>query len=151
MNPFHSLREYEDFVYTLQTRYPAVERSTLVIARRGKRVAVMRGELTFARGHRLTVQERLSLDTDRVVIEFYGYELWRGTDKLAWYDAQPHPHVPELQSTHPHHKHVPPDIKRNRIPAPQMRFAQPNLSVLIAEMETLVEQAIDEAADGKVA
>jgi hypothetical protein len=40
-----------------------------------------------------------------------------------------------LASTHPHHKHVPPGIKHNRIPAPNMRFTKPNLPALIEEIE----------------
>jgi hypothetical protein len=40
-----------------------------------------------------------------------------------------------LQSTHPHHKHEHPDIKHNRIVAPGLSFAQPNLPFLIAEIE----------------
>jgi len=31
--------------------------------------------------------------------EDYGYELWRNHEKLAWYDAQPHPNDPELATT----------------------------------------------------
>ncbi len=138
MNPFQSLREYEEFVYTLRERFPAIERSTLVVIPRGKRVAVVQGELAFAKGYRITIKERLSLDADLVVIESYGYELWHNADKIAWYDTQPHPDDPDLQSTHPHHKHVLPDIKHNRAPAPEMSFTQPNLAALIQEMETLV-------------
>jgi hypothetical protein len=40
-------------------------------------------------------------------------------------------------STHPHHKHIPPNIKHNRIPAPGLSFDQPNLPLLIAEIEQL--------------
>ena len=57
--------------------------------------------------------------------------------ELYWYDSQPHPHEPELQITHPHHKHNPPDIKHNRIPAPEMSFHQPNLPALIREIEEI--------------
>ena len=105
---------------------------------RGKRVAVVQGELTFANGYRITLKERLSLDADLVVIESYGYELWRNADKIAWYDTQPHPDAPLLQSTHPHHKHMLPDIKHRRVPAPEMSFTQPNLPALIREVEALV-------------
>lgn len=107
MNPFQSLHDYEEYIYTLRQRFPIIERSTLVVARRGKRVATLQGELTFAKGYRITIQERLSFDLDNVEIEFYGYELWLNADKLAWYDAQPHPNHPTLASTFPHHKHVP--------------------------------------------
>lgn len=138
MNPFQSLRDYEEFAYTLRERFPAIERSTLVVIPRGKRVAVVQGEITFAKGYRITVKERLSFDSDSVVIESYGYELWHNADKIAWYDTQPHPDEPLLQSTHPHHKHVLPDIKHSRVPAPEMSFTQPNLTALIREAETLV-------------
>jgi hypothetical protein len=140
MNPFQSLREYEEFVYTLKNRFPSVERSTLVIVRRGKRVAVVQGEMTFTHGFRVTVKERLSVDTGRVVIESYGYELWHNADKIAWYDAQPHPDDPTLQATHPHHKHIPPDIKKTRTISPDMTFTRPNLPVLIREVELLIKR-----------
>jgi len=39
-----------------------------------------------------------------------------------------------LASTHPHHKHIPPDIKHNRIPAPELSFTQPNLPFLMQEI-----------------
>ena len=139
MNPFQSLRNYEEYVYTLKKYFPALQRSTLTIVRRGKRVAILKGELTFEQGYRLTAQERLSSDTGVVEIEFYGYELWQNTEKIAWYDAQPHPNNPELASSHPHHKHIPPDIKHNRIPAPNMSFHKPNLPFLIGEIEKLIE------------
>jgi len=42
-----------------------------------------------------------------------------------------------LASTFPLHKHVPPDIKHHRIPAPEMSFTQPNLLVLVREIEAL--------------
>lgn len=137
MNPFQSLRDYEEYVYTLRQHFSSIQRSTLVIVQRGRRVAVLQGELTFAQGYRITVRERLSFDTGSVQIEFYGYELWRGADKLAWYDAQPHPNDPALASTYPHHKHIPPNIKRNRISAPHMSFTRPNLPALIREIEEL--------------
>jgi hypothetical protein len=138
MNPFQSLRDYEEYVYTLKAAFSSVQRSTLVVIPRGKRIAVLQGELSFARGYRITVRERLSSDAGAVVIEAYGYELWRNADKLAWYDSQPHPGDPVLASSHPHHKHVPPDIKHNRIPAPQMSFMEPNLPVLIQEIEAML-------------
>jgi hypothetical protein len=53
------------------------------------------------------------------------------------FPLQPHPSDPTLASTDPHHKHVPPDIKRHRIPAPALSFTSPNLPVLIDEVERL--------------
>ncbi len=138
MNPFQSLLEYEKYVYTLRQQFSSIVRSTLVVVRRGKRTALLHGELVFAKGYRISIKERLSCDEGPVCIEDYGYELWRNTEKFAWYDAQPHPNDATLASTFPHHKHVPPDIKQHRIPAPSMSFTQPNLPALISEVEALL-------------
>ncbi len=137
MNPFQSLREYERFVYTLQQQYPAVVHATLTVARRGRGLATVVGELHFARGYRLVVAEIITWDEGPLLIQRYGYEVWQNSEKLYWYDPQPHPDQPELASTHPHHKHVPPDIKHHRLPAPGLRFDAPNLPLLVAEVEQL--------------
>ena len=136
MNPFASLREYERFVYTLPQQFPGIVRSTLVVAQRGRLFAELTGEIAFGSGHRLVVYERLSWDTGPLTIEGYGYEVWQGSDKLYWYDSQPHPNDPTLAGTAPHHKHVPPDIKSHRVPAADLRFSAPNLAFLIQEIET---------------
>lgn len=39
-----------------------------------------------------------------------------------------------------YHKHVPPNIKRNRIPAPGLGFEHPNLPQIVAEIEVLIAQ-----------
>lgn len=135
MNPFLSLHNYEEFIYTLKKSYPSVQSSTLIIVRRGKRTAIVQGEIIFAKGYRITIKERLSFDIDQVVIESYGYEFWCYDEKIAWYDSQPHPNEPKLASSYPHHKHISPDIKHNRIPAPGMRFDEPNLPFLIQEID----------------
>lgn len=44
-----------------------------------------------------------------------------------------------LDPTNPHHKHIPPDIKHHRIPAPELSFMHPNLPVLIEEVERLLK------------
>lgn len=64
-----------------------------------------------------------------------------------WYDSQPHPDDLTLSSTDPHHKHVPPNIKHHRVPAPQMSFTRPNLPVLIEEIEELVEGLKNDAEE----
>ena len=101
----------------------------------------------------LCVQEILNFELH--VIEGYGYEItqsqttidalpqaeeyckasYPSKDKLYWYDSFPHPNDPSLASTHPHHKHIHPNIKRNRIPAPDLTFTAPNLPFLIEEVE----------------
>ena len=136
MNPFASLREYERFIYTLQQQFPRIVRSTLVLAQRGRLFTELTGEIAFVSGHRLVVYERLSWDTGPLTIEGYSYEVWQGSDQLYWYDSQPHPHDPALARTDPHHKHIPPDIKRHRVPAADLSFGAPNLSFLIQEIET---------------
>jgi hypothetical protein len=110
----------------------------LVCVRRGATLARVSGDVQFGHGFRLVVRERLVFERLPVLIDAYGYEVWRGDEKLFWYDSQPHPDEPALSSTHPHHKHVPPDIKHNRVPAPEMSFEQPNLPALIAEIEGLI-------------
>ena len=141
MNPLQSLRDYEEFIYTLKQRFTSIQGSTLVVIRRGKRTALLVGELVFKRGYRISLKERLSYDNEVVSIEDYGYELWHNNEKIAWYDAQPHPNDAELALSFPHHKHVPPDIKHHRIPAPHISFNQPNVQVLIQEVEKLIELA----------
>jgi hypothetical protein len=94
------------------------------------------GEILFADGIRLEVTEVLDFGERR--IEDYGYTVYRGEERLYWYDSQPHPNDPSLAGTHPHHKHLPPDIKHNRVPAPGLRFTQPNLPFLIEEVLSIV-------------
>ncbi|MBD3304883.1 hypothetical protein GF339_00840 [candidate division KSB3 bacterium] len=101
-------------------------------------MARVSGEVFFDQNIRLIVRERILYDRLPAVIDGYGYEVWQGTQKLYWYDAQPHPDDANLQSTFPHHKHIPPDIKHHRIPTPIMSFTRPNLPELIHEIETLI-------------
>lgn len=137
-NPLRSAEDYELFVYSLPEAYPAIERSTLTFVRHGVSLARVAGEIFFPDGYRLVVRERLLFSRLPGVIDWYGYEVWKADEKLYWYDSQPHPNEPALQSTHPHHKHVPPDIKHNRIPAPNMHFSSPNLPGLIDELFALI-------------
>ncbi len=118
MNPFRSRCEYEEYVYTLPQRCQAVRSSTLVVAQRGACVVTVTGELTFPKGFRLVVKERLTFDGGVLHLENYGYEVWCNGEKLYWYDSQPHPDDATLAVTAPHHKHIPPDIKHHRVPAP---------------------------------
>lgn len=81
---------------------------------------------------KLRVVETLDF-IDQIILD-YSYEVWIGDEKQYWYDFWPHPDIPELAETHPHHKHVHPDIKHNRIPAKQLSFNRPNLPYLIQEI-----------------
>jgi hypothetical protein len=138
MNPLQSLAEYERFVYTLQQRFPALRRSTLVVIRRGRIVARLTGELEIG-SFRIVMREKLSFVIQPGRIMSYGYEIWRRDEKLFWYDSQSHPDDPSLAATDPHHKHMPPDIKHHRLPAPELSFSRPNLPFLIQEIEQLLE------------
>lgn len=143
MNPFQSLREYELFVYALPQQFPSIQSSTLMVIQRGKRLAEVTGEVMFADGRRLVVYERLTFDAGPLILEGYSYEVWRGSAKLYWYDSQPHPTDPTLASTNPHHKHIPPNIKHHRVPAPDLSLTAPNLAFLIHEIETTDRQELD--------
>ncbi len=137
MNPFQSLHEYEWFIYTLADGFPSIRHSTLTIVRISRGMAELRGDVDFSAGMRLRVYELLTWDGGTLLIDSYSYDVFQVDLQMYWYDSQPHPHIPELSSTHPHHKHIPPDIKHNRIPAPGLSFNTPNLPFLIREIETL--------------
>jgi len=135
VSPFQSLPDYEEFIYGLGLEYSEIQSSTLVLARRGPGVATLSGDVCFQGGYRLSVYEILTWDSGSVAIQSYSYEFSSAGQKVYWYDPQPHPNEPSLASTHPHHKHIPPNLKRHRIPAPGIRFDAPNLPFLIREIK----------------
>jgi hypothetical protein len=130
-----TLVAYERFVYSLQEHFPAILCSTLTVVHKGKDVAELRGEVEFEGKLCLGVREYLRFDLQPPRILQYSYEVRRGGEKLYWYDSQPHPNDSTLAGTYPHHKHIPPNIKRNRILAPHLGFTQFNLLFLIEEIE----------------
>lgn len=160
-DPLSSPEAYQAFVYALPVRYPSIQRSTLVYIASGNRFGRLEGIISFAGSIVLCVLEILNFDLQ--AIASYGYEISRSPmdlslaefpggsafckasyplkEKLYWYDSFPHPHISALASTHPHHKHIPPDIKHNRIPAPDISFIRPNLPFLIREIEALAPRA----------
>ena len=139
-NSLRTSEDYELFLYTITDQFSSVRRSTVTLIRRGATTARVTGEIYFNSNVRLVVRERLVYNRLPVVIDWYGYEVWRGDKKLYWYDSQPHPSDPDLQSTNPHHKHIPPNIMNHRIPAPEMSFTQPNLPALILEIEAVINE-----------
>ena len=138
-NPLRTPEDYELFLYTLIEQFPSVHRFTVTFVRRGATLARVAGELYFDQQVRLVIRERILYHRLPAIIDWYGYEVWQGEEKLYWYDSQPHPNDLALQSTHPHHKHIPPNVKHNRIPAPEMSFTRPHLPVLIQEIKSLIE------------
>ena len=132
-----TLLDYELFIYALQDDYPSIQMSTLTVIRQASDVATVEGDIFFHHDLRLRVLEVVRFDLIPPRLSRYGYEVWRGSEKLYWYDSHPHPNDPSLAATHPHHKHIPPDIKHHRVPAPELSFTQPNLPFLIREIEQL--------------
>ena len=135
-NPLKSLANYSHFVAQLFDR-ATVTRSTVVVWSESPYTGTAEGEVLFSNGIRLRMREEL--DFDAGLITAYGYEVYRGPERLYWYDDFPRPNDPRLAPTHPHHKHIPPDIKHHRVPAPEMSFTQPNLPILIREIEELAK------------
>ena len=131
-NPLKSLSDYSHFMAELFAR-PNVKSSTVAVWSDSQYTGVAEGDVIFTNGLRLRMREEV--DFDAGIIISYGYEVYRGEERLYWYDDFPHPNDPALASTIPHHKHIPPGIKHNRIPVSNMSFERPNLPVLIKEIE----------------
>ncbi len=134
-NPLGSLSNYSSFVADLLDHLQ-VTHSTVTVWSDSPFTGTADGEVFFATGFRLRIREEL--DFDAGLITSYGYEVYRGEERLYWYDDFPHPDDPNLASTFPHHKHIPPDIKHNRVPAPEISFRYPNLPILLREIEALI-------------
>ena len=126
---------YSQSLYRLVTDRSTVESHTIAVYTVGQTVGIVRGEIKFYTGHTLRVFEQVDFLEKRILK--YSYEVYFKDEQLWWYDPMPHPHIPALQDNHPHHKHVPPDIKHNRILALDISFIEPNLPYLVSEVENL--------------
>ena len=155
--------QYEQLIYTLPSRYSSIRLSTLVLTPPGMDSAQLTGLVAFGDDLVLCARDFAArqayelLDFSQGIIEAYRYEVSRcqppftasplpdaaeycrtnypGKEKLYGYDSWPHPNDSTLAATHPHHKHIPPNIKHHRVPAPDLSFARPNLPMLIVEIE----------------
>ena len=136
INPLKSLADYSRFVAELLNR-PTVLRTTVVVWSDSPHTGTTEGEVLFSNGFSLRMREEL--DFEAGLITSYGYEIYQRGERLYWYDDFPHPNDRALASTFPHHKHVLPNIKQNRVPAPEMSFTHPNLPVLIRQFEKLIK------------
>jgi len=132
MNLLNSIVEYEEFIYDLPNNYSAIKFSTLVLKRFGNSVAEVSGTIFFKKNVKLIVKELIDFRSE--LIKTYSYAVNITGEKQYWYDDQPHPNIPSLQSTHPHHKHIQPNIKHNRIPAKNLSFNKENISFIINEI-----------------
>ena len=135
-NALDSYGEYAKFIFFLLVDRPTIERHTIGVYTKSQTIGITRGRVFFRSGYELRVFEQVDFVTHRIVRYFY--ELTFEGEPLWWYDSMPHPDVAELQSTHPHHKHIPPDIKHHRVAAEEISFTCPNLPFLIEEIEKLV-------------
>ncbi len=129
-------KEYCSLLAGLPEHYPVILSATLSAYTIGPFTAEVTGQLIFAAGYTLDVWELLDLSTG--VIRSYSYELDQAEKRIWWYDPMEHPENPVLQSSFPQHKHIYPNIKQNRVPAPDISFTEPNLPFLIQEVEALL-------------
>jgi hypothetical protein len=130
--PLDDLINYSAFVYALAERNPVVTNSTLALAPIGATLAKLEGRVECRGGIHLEVWELIDFAAKR--IKTYSYEVYRGDEKICWYDSWEHPEIPVLASTFPHHKHVPPNLRDHRVPAPGISFASPNLDVVLRDV-----------------
>ena len=126
-----SRADYESRLYSLAEQYPEIASTSLRLYTNSATTALVRGSVYFCNGLELRVFEYLDF-TDGEILD-YSYTIFRGQERVRWYDPQPHPELFELAPTFPHHRHEPPDIKHNRRPAPGITFQAPNLPALIAD------------------
>jgi len=135
--PLKSLDNYSRFISEILDR-DDVEKTTITVWSNSPYSGTAEGEVFFKDGIRLRMREEL--DFDAGLITSYGYEVYKNETRLYWYDDFPHPNDISLASTFPHHKHIPPNIKRNRIPAPNIDFNHPNLPFILQEIDEIRHQ-----------
>ncbi|MET0030755.1 MAG: DUF6516 family protein [Limnospira maxima] len=135
--PLRSLDNYSSFISEILDR-DDVEKTTITAWSNSPYSGTAEGEVFFKDGIRLRMREEL--DFDAGLITSYGYEVYKNETRLYWYDDFPHPNDTSLASTFQHHKHIPPNIKRNRIPAPNIDFSHPNLPFILQEIDEIRRQ-----------
>jgi hypothetical protein len=132
---FPTRPEYETLIYGLPEAHPEILNSTLHLYSTSALTAIVEGQIQLKSGLVLHILEVLDFKERR--IQNYSYAIYQGTEKIRWYDPQPHPENSALKVTFPHHYHQEPDIKHNRQPAPGISFDSPNLSTVITDCVAL--------------
>ncbi len=127
--PLDDITSYSAFVYALAERHPFVMGSTLVLAPIGATLAKLEGRIECQHGIHLEIWELIDFAARR--IRTYSCEVYRGDEKICWHDCWEHPEIPALAATFPHHKHIQPNLRDNRVPAPRISFESPNLDVVL--------------------
>ncbi|MEK7730168.1 MAG: DUF6516 family protein [candidate division KSB1 bacterium] len=126
--------EYAVFLSTLFERFIAIQEVEFNTYLTSATEGYAEGTITFSDAVTLTFIEHIDFAAKRLFK--YGYTVYQAGAKIYYYDPQPHPNDPTLAATFPHHKHLPPDLKHHRIPAPAMTFEYSNLEFVIREIET---------------
>lgn len=130
--PLEDIASYSANVDSLAERHAFVINSTLALVPIGATLAKLEGRVECKNEIHLEIWELIDFAAKR--IRSYSYEVYRGDEKIGWYDSWEHPEIPALASTYPHHKHVPPNLRDNRISAPGISFDLPNLDVVLKDL-----------------
>jgi hypothetical protein len=132
--PLDSIVLYSAFVYALAQRHPSVTSSMLTLVPVGATLGRLEGRVECENQIHLEIWELIDFAARR--IRTYSYEVYRDGQKICWYDSWEHPEIPTLASTFPHHKHILPNLRDNRVPAPGISFESPNLDVVLNDVRT---------------
>jgi hypothetical protein len=89
---FPSQAGYERLVYTLPQDYPDIVSSSLRLHTASRGTTVVWGNIRFRNGLELRVSEIVDFVAGR--ISDYGYTVFRGEERIRWYDPQPHSENP---------------------------------------------------------
>ena len=132
MYSFENSLEYGSYLYSLKDKFPEISKSQINFYSIEPDLFLAKGVIEFHAEIKLTFHEVINFSKQRIVR--YAYEVYQKSELLYFYDPQEHPEDSTLASTFPHHKHIHPNIKRNRQPAPDISFDDPNLLFLIQEI-----------------
>ena len=131
--PLDDVASYSAYIYALADRHPGIiTNSTLTVVFTGATLGKLEGRIDCKGGIFVEVLELIDFAEKK--IRTYSYEIYRGDEKMGWYDAWPHPDIPSLAATFPHHKHILPNLRENRVPAPGISFTAPNLDVVLHDV-----------------
>ncbi len=130
--PLEDIASYSAWIYALVERHSFVTHSTLTLAPIGATLARLEGRVECPGALRVEVWELI--DFSAHLIRTYSYEAYRGDEKICWYDSWPHPEIPTLAATFPHHRHILPGLRDHRVPAPGIQFDAPNLDTVLADV-----------------
>lgn len=114
---------YERLIYSLPATYPAIQSSTLHLYTNSPTTCFVRGSVAFLNGLELRVFEYLDF-SDGELLD-YRYAVLRDEDPVRWYDSQPHPEIPELAATFPHHYMSHRTSSTTAVPRPASAFRPP--------------------------